>query len=469
MTYFILNENTISTDACSGAVVLDFIRDQAGLKGTKEGCREGDCGACTIMVGGLIDDVVRYRAINSCLLPLGDVNGKHVVTIEGINTSGMNLIQRAFVEEGATQCGFCTPGFIMSLTAYFLSTNALEYKDAIRAVDGNICRCTGYASIKRAISKVCEELNAIDHSDIFEAVMSHRIIPGYFHDIPQRLKMINENIDSETGETSQSHVMKSHVLVAGGTDLYVQRPDDLLDADIRLLKHREGLNRIWQDDRYCYIGAAATIEEIRESGILKKQISRIDDYLLLFASTPIRNQATLGGNLINASPIGDTTIFFLALDAWICLSNGDEKRELRLKDFYLGYKKMDKGPEEILEYLKFPLRGPSERFNYEKVSKRIWLDIASVNSAINIRVEDDVILDAHLSAGGVSPVPLFLSKTSDWLKGRKIDDETVTSACAIADSEISPISDVRGSEKYKRLLLKQLLITHFKVLFPDKK
>jgi xanthine dehydrogenase small subunit len=357
----------------------------------------------------------------------------------------------------------------MSLNAYFLSTDTWEYADAVRAVDGNICRCTGYASIKRAIRKVCDALNATDPSGIFEALMSHQIIPRYFHDIPEQLKMIKGNIDVESTGISKSRVLKSRVLVAGGTDLYVQRPDALIDKDIQLIATQERLNRIWQDGRYCYIGAGATIEEIRESGILKKQISRIDDYLLLFASTPIRNQATLGGNLINASPIGDTTIFFLALDAWICLSNEKGKRELKLKDFYLDYKKMDKDPDDILEYVKFPFRGPSDRFNYEKVSKRTWLDIASVNSAIAVRVEDDVILDAHLSAGGVSPVPLFLSKTSEYLKGKKIDGETVISACATADSEISPISDVRGSEAYKRLLLKQLIIAHFKVLFPDKK
>ncbi|MBN2009310.1 FAD binding domain-containing protein [candidate division KSB1 bacterium] len=463
MITFILNDQPISTEASPGSVVLDFIRNDAGLKGTKEACREGDCGACTIMVGELIDDdTIEYHSVNSCLLPLGQMNGKHVVTIEGINHAELNPLQQAFVDEGATQCGFCTPGFIMSLTAYFLSSDSINYNDAITAVDGNICRCTGYASIQRAIARVCQLLLKDITGDKLNALISHKIIPTYFKQIPAKLNELNAH-----NQTDIQPVDISQEIVAGGTDLFVQRPDDLIDKDVRFLSSEPGLTDIWQDDKFCYIGAGVKIETIRNSDIVRKQIPKIDDYFRLFASTPIRNQATLGGNLVNASPIGDTTIFFLALNVRIGIANENEKREFKLKDFYVSYKKLNKKAIDIVEYLKLPLLSSQHKFNFEKVAKRTYLDIASVNSAVSIRADANIIQEVHLSAGGVSPIPLYLAESANYLVGREVNPQTVRGVCRVADAEIAPISDVRGSEIYKRLLLRQLIFAHFINLFPD--
>jgi xanthine dehydrogenase small subunit len=194
----------------------------------------------------------------------------------------------------------------------------------------------------------------------------------------------------------------------------------------------------------------------------------IDRYFNLIASTPLRSRATLGGNIVNASPIGDLTILFLALNSKISLFNGKNRREIQLKDFFKGYKELDKREDEIIEYLRFPCTGDHTYFNFEKVSKRKHLDIASVNSALLVKLEDDFIKEIHISAGGVSPIPLYLSEMANFLYGRELTDRNILDSIEVAEKEISPISDVRGSEAYKRLLMRQLLLTHFITLFPKK-
>ena len=187
----------------------------------------------------------------------------------------------------------------------------------------------------------------------------------------------------------------------------------------------------------------------------------------LIASLPIRNSATIGGNFVNASPIGDTTIFFLALNSTLNMVNGKSKRRILLKDLYKGYKNLDLKPGEYVESLEFKLPGENSHFNFEKVSKRSYLDIASANSAINLEVKNNVIYEAHVSAGGIAPIPLYLKSTSEFLTNKKIEPGLVEEAGQIIQSEISPISDIRGSAEYKRILIEQLFKAHFIELFPE--
>ncbi|MBC8487328.1 MAG: FAD binding domain-containing protein, partial [Bacteroidetes bacterium] len=217
-----------------------------------------------------------------------------------------------------------------------------------------------------------------------------------------------------------------------------------------------------------YIGAMTTVEDIKTSTTIKKIFPSIDKYFKLIASTPIRHRATLGGNIINASPIGDLTIFFLALNASIVLSNGLKKREFLLKNFFKDYKQLDKKKGEILEHLSFEMPDENSFFNFEKVSQRRHLDIASVNSAIQFQYIDGIIKTVNLSVGGVAPIPLYLSKTSEYLIGKEISNNFTKEASKIAQSEISPISDVRGSKEYKRLLTRQIIYSHFMTLCPEK-
>lgn len=460
---FILNDKNIETSLSPGMVLLDFIRYHRHLMGTKIGCREGDCGACMVLVGELKNGTVVYQSMTSCLLPLGNIRGKHIVTIEGINfPDGLNPIQQAMADEGATQCGFCTPSFVVSLAGFCLGDKKATPENAIAAVDGNICRCTGYKSIERAAAKIAALLQDKKDEEAAEFVTGKKILPGYFSSIKIKLQTLSN------GQLPIPHSPPAAHLVGGGTDLYVQKREDMVQAENQYLYDTAQLKTIRQEDDRCIIGGAATVTDLLNSPIIGKAFPRFHQYVKLVSSTPIRNMATVAGNLVNASPIGDFSIFFLALDTQVNLfqisSKGEGFRALRLREFYKGYKQLDKQPGEIINNIWFTLPSTNSYFNFEKVSKRTHLDIASVNSAIHLILKDDSIEGAGLSAGGVGPVPLYLQKTSAFLKGKKISETLIDEAIEIMQTEISPISDTRGSKEYKKLLLGQLIRAHLRPL-----
>jgi xanthine dehydrogenase small subunit len=445
----------------SGTPVLDFVRYYQDLTGTKIGCREGDCGACTVVVGELKNGELRYRSATSCLMPLGNAHGKHIVTIEGVNMDELNPVQQAMADESATQCGFCTPGFVMSMAGFCLSKKAPTSQNAIASVDGNICRCTGYKSIERAAGRVANLLEQRSDEDPLTFATKQGILPVYFSSIQERLQVMALGLN---GELANENPVAQRI--GGGTDLYVQKHDEMKDASIRFLFDNADLKGISKIGKHGLIGPSTTVTDLIESPVMQAHFPDFNAYTKLVSSTPIRNMATIGGNFINASPIGDFTIFFLALDATLTLSDSITSRELPLRNLYQGYKTLDKSPEEYLEQIRFELPDKHARFNFEKVSKRTHLDIASVNSAIFITVENDVITSARLSAGGVAPIPKQLAKTAQFLTGKPLTEDLIIESTAIAQTEIAPISDARGTEAYKRLLLSQLIKAHFIKLFP---
>jgi xanthine dehydrogenase small subunit len=456
MINFILNNSLITTDKPSGSSLLDFIRYEAGLTGTKVGCREGDCGACTVLMGTLEDNTLIYRSIVSCLTPLGNADGKHIVTIEGINNGELSPVQQAFVDNAATQCGFCTPGFVMSLTAESLSNRDTTKESAISAVSGNICRCTGYKSIERVAESIAAALHDKDINDPVEWLVRQKHLPGYFLTISSRLK------DLPKGRSSSSTGFN----IAGGTDLMVQKAEELEESEIDSFSEKNELKGIKVENDILTIGAATTLTQIKDSEVLREYIPGISMYLDLVASEPVRNMATVAGNIVNASPIGDFTIMLLALKADVVVKGPDGLRTFPLKELYTGYKKLTLKNDEFLKSVVVYHR-PS-LFSFEKVSKRRHLDIASVNSAMCISTEGDKITVCSLSAGGVAPIPLYLNDTSAFITGLTLSPLMLCQAAGILQGEISPISDVRGSDDYKRLLMRQLFFAHFVKNFPDK-
>ncbi len=520
MLKFILNDQTIETDLPPGMTVLDFVRYQKDLKGTKIGCREGDCGACTILVGELSGDSVSYRSMTSCLMPLANAYGKHIVTVEGINKPGGGLtgVQQAMVDESGTQCGFCTVGFVMSLTGFCIDDTEKTCAAAVSSVDGNICRCTGYKSIERAAEKISGQWAVGSGRESvgnnLQFAIQNDMVPAYFSEIKERLLELKTN-------NSKFKTQNSPFPVAGGTDLYVQRPDEMTHAAGNYVFDNSELRAISESEDQVEIGASAVVTDMLVSPVFQKLFPNLYKHLKLVSSTPIRNMATLAGNFVNASPIGDMTAWFLALDAEIELetmaveggnprvskgaemsvppapllseegwpkagvvevAGGSNRRWIKLRDFYLGYKKLAKTDDEFITKIRF--LKDFTHFNFEKVSKRTYLDISSVNTAISLRVSsptvregaqngaradtwatDTIIIDVHVSAGGVAPVPLYLTNTSEFLRGKEINENTVAEANEIIQAEISPISDVRGSEEYKRLLLRQLFRAHFVEMF----
>ena len=477
MIQFILNNKDIKTELPTGTTLLDFIRYQQHLMGTKIGCREGDCGACTILIGTLNGEKMDYLSATSCLTPLGNIQGKHVVTVEGINREklvaspithhlspiddyplpithdALTPVQKAMSDENATQCGFCTVGFVMSLTGFCMSHEKPTQQNAIAAIDGNICRCTGYKSIERAAQRIAELMQQ-NEGDNMGFCIENKVLPPYFSDIKNRLTTFNNDILSikQNGHAN---------FVGGGTDLYVQKHDDMTDADIHFVLNHSILRGGKIVDEYYEIDATTTVTDLKNSAILNAHFPNLQQHLKLISSTPIRNIATIAGNLVNASPIGDLSVFLLILDTILILNDNGKRREVALKDFFKGYKIIDKTPTEMIEKIKFKLPSKDTFFNFEKVCKRTYLDIASVNCAIYLKIKDNCIEKAAVAVGGVAPIPLFLKETSAFLIGQTADVETAIAANNILQKEIAPISDVRGSAEYKRLLTRQLFLAHF--------
>lgn len=460
MTRFIFNRDEVAVPLPAGTVTLDFVRGHRNLPGTKEGCREGDCGACMVLLGEALDGAMCYRSVHSCLLPLASLAGRHVVTIEGLNLDRLNPIQQAFVTEGAAQCGFCTPGFIVSFLGFLLSSPSWNRRTAEDALAGNLCRCTGHVAIRRAIAGVCAELPEQPPAELGERLqqlVARRWLPRYFLDIPGRLRRIAASPASADGGMA----------VAGGTDLFVQRADELADAPLLLLSRRDDLRGLRVEDGRCVIGAATSWAELEDSPAFNTALPGVAEHFGLFASRPVRHRATVGGNIVNASPIGDLTILLLALDAELALADGTARRKVRLRDFFHGYKQLDKRPAELVTEVSFAVPPPDAVLGFEKVARRRHLDIASVNSAMLAVREHGRLSAIHLSAGGVGPVPLYLSGASACLIGKPPTAANLRAALAAAAAEISPISDVRGTAAYKRALLRHLLIAHFLKLAPE--
>ncbi|MBN1837472.1 MAG: FAD binding domain-containing protein [Spirochaetales bacterium] len=524
---FLLNDQYVSTSLPAGLVTLDYLRQERRLTGTREGCREGDCGACAVLLGESAVEGVLYRTVNSCLLPLGAVEGRHLVTIEGLNPRGadppahpdgtegprppgsalppLSAVQECFLVEGASQCGFCTPGFVISLTGYLLRTPRASLAGALDAVAGNICRCTGYASIRRAVARVLDHVQAGSVASGGEGgaggdgeieagrlalLVELGVVPRYFLEVPERLRGLREGeAAGQAAAGAAGAPAGPSILVAGGTDLFVQRPEELARGALRLLSRERGLSGMRREEGRLVIGAATTMEELQILPELAQSLAPAAAALQWLASSPIRQRATVGGNLVNASPIGDLSVLFLALGAQMGLHSVRGSREIPLESFYRGYKQLDLAEGELVEWIAITPPGADAVLSFEKVARRKHLDIASVNSAACLRIDrtrgdrgaassggsgsgrsgrgPGRILEARLAAGGVAPVPLFLARTSAYLTGREATPDTVRAALDAAQEETAPISDVRGSTAYKRLALRQLLIAQFLGAFPE--
>lgn len=461
---FWVNDELVVTEVSEGKLLLDFLRKDLAKTGTKEGCKEGDCGACSVMLGELKGSDVDYRVMTSCLIPLGEVHGKHVVTVEGVALSldQLNPVQAAMVERGGSQCGYCTPGFIVSMTWWMLGEAGAPTLDGVkRAVSGNLCRCTGYNSIKRAGEDLVDHFSgkykaAWESPKRLQSLVEAGLLPTYFSEVAARLKAIQP----------QKAVVphgQADFYIGGGTDLYVQRGEEIPQSTVTILNRYPQMRGIEFKDGYFVLGSLTTFEEFAQHPELRRVIPSMDEWMWLIASLHLRNRATIAGNIVNASPIGDMSNLLLALDAELVMVAGDAERIVPLKSFYKGYKVYDKRPHEIITQIRFP-DPDGAVIRFEKVSKRKALDIASVNSGAKLKVENGVVVEASLSAGGVAAHPLWLKDTGDFLKGKALNLENAAAALEIAMSEVSPISDVRGSADYKRLLTRQFLVAHLDAL-----
>jgi xanthine dehydrogenase small subunit len=481
----LLNGTPTRAEAPPGLLALDWLREQRRLCGTKEGCKEGDCGACAVMTATLdAAGALRVRPVTSCLVPMGELHGRALVTIEGLNLPrALNPAQRAMVDEGGAQCGYCTPGFIVSLCWYILySADASPSLQGFRdAISGNLCRCTGYGSIFRAAQRVVDRFGAGgDLEGVWQApdrpatLAARGEFPPWLAELPDRLAALRRAIDAASAQGADRPALARGevppLAIAGGTDLYVQRGEELPHVEVRVLNAGDPWSYVRVDGDEVHVGGLTTFQDFADDPAIQAMLPEILDDMALIASLQIRNRATLSGNVINASPIGDMTAMLLALGARLTLADGaGARRQIALEDLYLGYKTLDKRPDELVAEIAFPVVRSGDRVAFEKVSKRRWLDIATVNAAARVRLDEDGrVVAARLALGGVAPVPLLLRRASAAMVGEVFGPALLARVLTLADAEIAPIDDVRGSATYKRLLARQLLIGALTRLYPDR-
>ena len=463
---FRLNETDYDIAVREEALALDWIRNEAGLKGTKEGCREGDCGACLVLLGGRAPDgSTEWRSVTSCTLAMGELDGRHVITVEGLASAGLTPVMDAMLDEGASQCGFCSPGFILALTGYLVSGSRIDPVDAMVAVEGNLCRCTGYGSIRRAASRLADEYQDLPPQlDKRLAVLAER------HVIPQRLATLM--LMPPVAAANPPSKAAGALMLGGGTDYFVRNPDPGSELAPSFSDKGPAARTIIETKRNGHgsvvMGAGVNATDFFGSAIVRRAAPGIERFEHDIASPPIRNRATLAGNIANASPIADMTAMLMALDAELVLAGPDGERRVRLDQFFTGYKKIDMKPAEAIQNIEF--QGGWTAFDFEKASKRQRLDIATVNCACAVRMAPDgTIADVRYSAGGVAAIPLRLLDVEAAMRGQKPSAALARRVGTLAGTAGSPMSDVRGSSAYRKNLLERLAWAAFIRLWPGLK
>ncbi len=443
--------------------LLEVLREDLHCTGTKEGCGEGDCGACTVVLGEAVDGQLEYKAINSCIRLAHSVDGLAVWTVEDLaNESGeLHPAQEAMVQCHGSQCGFCTPGFVMSLFGMYQNTHGGKGIDRAQAqadLSGNLCRCTGYRPILDAAQQM-GGLPLPQGCGVNEAATVAAL---------QALKRNKEDGTAYLRPTRLAELLRQRAahpraqVVAGCTDvgLWVTKMHKRFAQVLDVTAVRE-LRRVEGYPHHIAIGAAVTLTDAYAA--LVKDRPQLQTFAQRFAGLPVRNSGTLGGNVANGSPIGDSMPLLIGLGASVVLMRWDPKRgaiahrELRLEDLYTGYRTNVMRPDELLAWIKVPRPTAGETFKAYKISKRFDDDISAVCLAIQMTVTDGVVAQVSIGAGGVAATPARARQTEAALRGQPWTPDTVKAAVAALRAEFQPISDMRASAAYRQAVLGNLL------------
>jgi len=424
----------------STRTLLDWLREDRGLTGTKEGCNEGDCGACTI----ILTDDRGSRAVNGCILFLPQLNGKAVRTVEGISGPGgeMHPVQAAMVEHHGSQCGFCTPGIVASLAAAH-SNGETAFDDVLA---GNLCRCTGYAPIIRAAEAAAAEPVPAWMQTDREAVAALGASPLPFAPTSA------DDLAIWYAETPDA------TLIAGATDVGLWVTKALRDlAPVAFLGGCEDLKTISEDASGMHVGAMVSLTELHAA--IAPRHPSFAEMLRRFASTQVRNAATIGGNIANGSPIGDAPPALIALGAQLHLRKRDTRRTIPLESFFLDYGKQDRAPGEFVEGITIP--DQPDRLRCYKLSKRFDQDISAVCGCLSITVENGTVTEAKLAYGGMAGIPKRATHAEAALVGQPWTEDSVRAAMAAYAADFTPLTDMRASAEYRLETAANMLLRYF--------
>jgi xanthine dehydrogenase small subunit len=448
---------TVRGESAFGSLT-DFLRGRLGLVGTKVVCAEGDCGACTVLIGRPVGDGVRYAPVDSCIQFLYQIDGAHVVTVEGLTRNGdLHPIQQALIDCHGSQCGYCTPGFVMALAGWVESGCR---DDSRLALTGNLCRCTGYVPILEAAAHVGAASRAAPTvrlgSPDLQELASLAAEPLHITDGRRTFAAPTTLADAVAFKARHP----AAVVMAGGTELGVlrnKRGDD--PTAILSLSRVPGLGSIEKFDDRVVMGANVTWAQIERE--LVPLLPSLGPIVSRFGSPQIRAVATLAGNVVHGSPIADSLPLLLVMDTELELAGVRGARRRSINGFYTGYKQKDMTADELLTRVTLPLPGTDERLRLYKVSRRNDLDIATFGAAVRIREIGGVIEEAAVALSGVGPTVVRLPRTEDALIGEPFAESTFRRAGREARSEVAPITDVRGNRDFRSQLAENILVKFY--------
>lgn len=455
---FVLDGEVIEIrDADPTRTVLQYLREDLRRKGTKEGCAEGDCGACTVVVAELDGDETNLKAINSCIQFLPTLDGKELITVESLATEdALHPVQSAMVANHGSQCGFCTPGFVMSLYALYETNKNPGRQEIDDALSGNLCRCTGYRPIIAAARDMysARRVNRPDRSAALESIQRQSSLH-----IEHNGRQFFAPLDAdEFAALFAQH--PTATILAGGTDvgLWVTKQHRELTTIIYTGRVAD-LRDVKVSDTHIDIGSAATLTDAIPT--IVEHYPGLLEMFRRFASPPIRNAGTLGGNIANGSPIGDSMAALMVVDATLVLRVGEVEREIALDDFYHDYMVNDLQPGEFLSRIKVPLPSDDAVVKSQKWSKRFDQDISAICTAYRLVLDAGEVKSFRMACGGLAPTVRRAKETEAAITGMPWAEETIETACAALARDFAPISDMRASADIRLLAVQNLLRRFF--------
>ncbi len=456
---FLLNGEPVAVrDAAPATTLLDWLRAR-GLTGTKEGCNEGDCGACTVAVREARADGVATRPVNACIQLLPMMHGRAVVTVEGLRGPGgaLHPVQRAMADLHGSQCGFCTPGIVMSLWAAAQGGGGLDAPAARDALAGNLCRCTGYGPILAAAEEAAPAAWDAGGAAVAEALAALGASGPLVYEAGGRRFLSPTELD-HFADLVAAH--PEATILGGATDVGLWVTKDLFDPALLIWTGRVAqLHEMEARDGALWIGAAVTYADAQAR--LAALWPDMGELVRRIGSAQVRAAGTIGGNVANGSPIGDMPPALIAAGATLTLRRGRERREMPLEAFFLDYRRQDRREGEFVEGLRVPLPEAPGRLRVHKVSKRFDQDITAVCGAFDVDVRAGVVEGARLAFGGMAAIPKRAAAAEAALIGRPWAEGAVRDAMAALAADFAPLSDMRASADYRMEAARNLLLRHF--------